>query len=172
MPETCRARKPIPDHVRQSHHCSEPKGHEPQWHRCYCGHAWRPEEEPKRTNLLASAVAVGAVLLSLLSPVSPAAAAPEDCQTVERLPGECLTLATYTYVIDLQLFRDHLIGQLLQERASRQEAQLEVNGLREDLWNATAVLARRNQTISILRVKIETRRQEIRRLHRVIARLR
>lgn len=169
MPETCRARKPIKG--RQSHHCREPKGHEPQWHVCYCGHPWQPE--PKRTNLLASAVAVGAVLLSLMSPVSPAAAAPaEECQTVERLPGECLTLATFVYIRDLEGFRDHLIGQLLQERASRQEAQLEVNGLREDLWDATAVLARRNQTISILRVKLETKRQEIRRLHRVIERIR
>jgi len=39
--QACAEMQAIPDsHSR--HRCSQPKGHEPHWHQCPCGHVWRP----------------------------------------------------------------------------------------------------------------------------------
>lgn len=44
MPErtgVCGRTQPITG-TASAHYCTSPKGHEPHWHRCTCGHVWRP----------------------------------------------------------------------------------------------------------------------------------
>lgn len=107
--------------------------------------------------------------LSLI-PMGTAHADPE-CYEVERLPGECLSLATYTYITGLHEFRDHLIGEVLDERTQKQAAQAEASALRQEVFEAQSRVAARNQRISILRAKLDWRKQVIRRLWHTIERL-
>lgn len=114
----------------------------------------------------------GALVAATIAVAAPAQADPPECYTVERLPGECLTLATFTYITSLEGARDHLIGQILNERAEKQAAQLEVASLRQDLSDTDDVLAARNQRISVLKAKLEWARHVNVRLWRALNRLR
>jgi len=44
----CGTTTPVPG-THSTHYCGQPKGHEPLWHQCSCGHAWRPVPLPEPT---------------------------------------------------------------------------------------------------------------------------